>query len=132
MFKPFCAEFLFQEFVDFLFGQITPVYFLDLDFIACKRVALYQSVISGNKNYAFEKLHELRHRVMAAFCSTQQIHLEVVNKHIINGLQSNIRKPILGLDEISKMLPGDFVFLISGSRFGDTDQSLYIIIMPVE
>ena len=132
MFQPFGNHFLFEDDFYLVLRQIPPVHFLQPDFIADERVFVQYAVITGNDNYALEKLHELGGRVITALAGCTQIQLEISNEHRGYFPNGNIRKVIFALYELRKMAACNLVFAVGRYRLGYSHKLFHVLVVLLE
>ena len=111
--------------------QVTPIHFLQPDFITGERVVYQYAVVTGYDD-TLEKLHELGGGVVTAFASRTQVQLEIGNEHRGNLLNGYVRYVVLALNELGKVVAGDFVLAVSRYRLRYAHKLLHIVIVLLE
>ncbi len=132
VFQPLGNHFLFKDNFNLVLCQITPVHFLQPDFVAGERVAHQYTVVAGNDDDALEELHELGGSVVAALAGGTQIQLKIGNEHRGNLLNGHIRYVVLAADKFGKVSACDFILAVGRYRLGYADKLLHIVIVLLE
>ena len=132
MFQPFGNHFLFEDDFYLVLRQVTPIHFLQPDFITGERVVYQYAVVTGYDDDALEELHELGGGVVAALAGGTQVQLKIGNEHRRYLLNGYVRYVVLALNELGKVAAGDFVLAVGRYRLGYAHKLLHIVIVLLE
>ena len=132
MFQPLGNHFLFEDDFNLVLCQIPPVHFLQPDFVTGERVVHQYAIVAGNDDDTLEELHELGGGVVAALAGGTQIQFKIGNEHRAYLLNGYVRYVVLALNELGKVVAGDFVLAVSRYRLRYAHKLLHIVIVLLE
>ena len=132
LFQPYARHLLLKNALQFFFGQIAAVYFLQPDAIVGERIVEDPAVVLRLDDNHAERLQKLGRCILTALLFRPQILFEAHKKRMRYFFQCHIFHPIFRLNELFHSSEAAVVFAISGRTLADAYQLLYIFVMSAE
>ena len=129
LFQPYARHLLLQDALQFFFGQIAAVYFLQSDAVVGERIIEYLAVVLRFDDNHAERLQKLGRRILAALFFRPKILLESYKERMRYFFQRDIFDPILRLNELFHPSEASVVFAIGSCTLADAYQLLHVFIV---